>query len=147
MAAWSGSVQSSAMKPSVAVCPVRSSRADSLRRKPRSAIAPCTRLAVSGVTPASPFTTRDTVFSATPALDATSFIVGRPTLCTASTCLFIGPPGNSLLSTGPPDTCRGEEYDPGAKPGTVRHDGFEALGNHHQRAYGPKDAVTGSVAR
>ena len=70
-----------------------------------------------------------------PALDATSFIVGRPTLCTASTCLFIGPPGNSLLSTGPPDTCRGEEYDPGAEPGTVRHDGFEAVGNHHQRAY------------
>src|ERR1700722_4804823 len=135
------------MRPSVAVCPVRSSRADSLRRKPRSAIAPCTRLVVSGVTPASPFTTRDTVLSATPALDATSFIVGRPTLCTASTCLFIGPPGNSLLSTGPPDTCRGEEYGRSAKPGTVRHHGFECRLRRHQRADEVKDAVTGSVAR
>ena len=66
------------MKPSVAVRPVRSSRADSFRRKPRSSIAPSTRLVVSGVTPGSLFTTRDTVFSATPALDATSFMVGRP---------------------------------------------------------------------
>jgi hypothetical protein len=37
-----------------------------------------TRSAVSGVTPGSPLTTRDMVFSATPARDATSFIVGRP---------------------------------------------------------------------
>ena len=36
--------------------------------------------AVSGVTPGSPLTTRDTVFSATPARDATSFIVGRPAI-------------------------------------------------------------------
>jgi hypothetical protein len=50
-------------------------------------------------------------------LDATSFIVGRPTLCTATTCLFIGPPGNSLLTTGPPDTCRREEYGPARRHG------------------------------
>src|ERR1700734_3292196 len=135
------------MKPSVAVCPVRSSRADSLRRKPRSSIAPCTRLAVSGVTPASPFTPRDTVFSAPPAFDATSFIVGRPTLCTASTCLFIGPPGNSLLSTGPPDTCRREEYGRRAEPRSVRDDGFLVLRGGRGGRMRRKDAVTGSVAR
>ncbi len=36
-----------------------------------------TRLTVSGVTPGSPLTTRDTVFRPTPARAATSFIVGR----------------------------------------------------------------------
>src|ERR1700742_595894 len=37
-----------------------------------------TRLAVSGVTPGSSLTTRDTVLRATPARVATSFMVGRP---------------------------------------------------------------------
>ncbi len=36
-----------------------------------------TRRSVSGVTPGSPLTTRDTVFRPTPAWDATSFMVGR----------------------------------------------------------------------
>ncbi|GGX66757.1 hypothetical protein GCM10010324_09970 [Streptomyces hiroshimensis] len=40
-------------------------------------IASCTRRSVSGVTPGSPFTTRETVFRPTPARAATSFIVGR----------------------------------------------------------------------
>ncbi|GGO65327.1 hypothetical protein GCM10012289_16760 [Nonomuraea cavernae] len=35
-----------------------------------------TRSAVAGLTPGSPFTTRETVLSATPAAEATSFIVG-----------------------------------------------------------------------
>ncbi|GHI29327.1 hypothetical protein Sdagh_10570 [Streptomyces daghestanicus] len=40
-------------------------------------MASCTRRSVSGVTPGSPFTTRDTVFRPTPARAATSFMVGR----------------------------------------------------------------------
>ncbi|GAA4876168.1 hypothetical protein GCM10023235_64660 [Kitasatospora terrestris] len=40
-------------------------------------IAACTRAAISGVTPLSPLTTRETVFSPTPAAAATSFMVGR----------------------------------------------------------------------
>lgn len=61
----------------LAVRPLRSTRALSLRRKPRASMASCTRRSVSGVTPASPFTTRDTVLRPTPARAATSFIVGR----------------------------------------------------------------------
>ena len=69
---------SSMISPIEAVCPFRSSRALSLRRKPSSLIALRTRPAVSGVTPGSSLTTRDTVLSATPARVATSFMVGRP---------------------------------------------------------------------
>src|ERR1700761_5976798 len=87
------------MKPSVAVCPVRSSLADSFRRKPRSSIASCTRLAVSGVTPGSPFTTRETVFSATPALEATSFMVGRTATRPASPATV--PPATAPAETEP----------------------------------------------
>src|SRR5690242_5797138 len=39
-----------------------------------------TRAAVAAFTPGSSFTTRETVFNATPAAAATSFIVGRPGL-------------------------------------------------------------------
>jgi hypothetical protein len=66
------------IRPIEAVWPLRSSRALSLRRKPSSLMAFRTRLAVYGVTPGSSLTTRDTVFSATPARVATSFMVGRP---------------------------------------------------------------------
>src|SRR5919106_3209327 len=51
-------------------------RARSLRRKPSRTMDWVTRLAVSGPTPGSPFTTRETVFRLTPAACATSFIVG-----------------------------------------------------------------------
>lgn len=61
----------------LAVRPLRSTRALSLRRKPRASIASWTRRSVSGVTPGSPFTTRETVLSPTPARAATSFMVGR----------------------------------------------------------------------
>lgn len=60
-----------------AVRPLRSTRALSLRRNPRASMASMTRRSVSGVTPASPLTTRETVFSPTPARAATSFMVGR----------------------------------------------------------------------
>src|SRR4051794_26561431 len=59
------------------VRPLRRMRALSLRLKPRASIADCTRSMVSGVTPGSPLTTRETVFRPTPARAATSFIVGR----------------------------------------------------------------------
>src|ERR1700733_1484309 len=112
-AARSGSAHLSAMKPSVAVRPVRSSRADSFRRKPRASIAPSTRLVVSGVTPGSRFTTRDTVLSATPARVATSFMVGRPPprlvspdtgplLFTVFTWLLIDPPSYQFAQHRPP---------------------------------------------
>ena len=61
----------------LAVRPLRSTRALSLRRKPSASMASWTRRSVSGVTPGSPLTTRDTVLRPTPARAATSFIVGR----------------------------------------------------------------------
>ena len=61
----------------LAVRPLRSTRALSLRRKPSASIAARTRDSVSSVTPGSPLTTRETVFRPTPARAATSFIVGR----------------------------------------------------------------------
>ncbi len=61
----------------LAVRPLRRMRAESLRRKPRAVMASWTRRSVSGVTPGSPLTTRETVFRPTPARAATSFIVGR----------------------------------------------------------------------
>src|ERR1700761_7093970 len=110
------------MKPSVAVCPVRSSLADSFRRKPRSSIASCTRLAVSGVTPGSPFTTRETVFSAPPALEATSFMVGRPAprptspaTAPAETAL----PETALPETALPETALPETALLETEPGSV----------------------------
>lgn len=61
----------------MAVRPLRSTRALSLRRNPSASMASWTRFSVSGVTPGSPLTTRDTVFRPTPARAATSFMVGR----------------------------------------------------------------------
>ncbi len=61
----------------LAVRPLRSTRALSLRRKPSASMASWTRRSVSGVTPGSPLTTRETVFRPTPARAATSFMVGR----------------------------------------------------------------------
>src|SRR5215213_1776448 len=58
-------------------CPGRSERARSLRSKPSSVIASATRAAVAGATAASPLITRETVFRLTPAVRATSRIVGR----------------------------------------------------------------------
>ena len=55
----------------------RSRRAASLRWKPSRRIARSTLAAVSGITLASPFTTRDTVIGLTPAARATSRMVGR----------------------------------------------------------------------
>ena len=52
-------------------------RALSLRRNPSVSIASRTRCSVSGVTPGSPLTTRETVFRLTRAAIATSFMVGR----------------------------------------------------------------------
>ena len=60
--------------------PWRSERATSLRGKPSSAIAASTRAAVAGRTPSSLLTTRETVFRLTPAVLATSRIVGLATL-------------------------------------------------------------------
>jgi hypothetical protein len=59
--------------------PWRSERATSLRANPSRAIAASTRAAVSARTPASRFTTRETVFRLTPAVLATSRIVGLAT--------------------------------------------------------------------
>jgi hypothetical protein len=68
-------------RPSALARPWRSERASSLREKPRREIAASTRAAVSARTPASAFTTRDTVFRLTPAVLATSRIVGLATCC------------------------------------------------------------------
>src|SRR6266566_1526177 len=68
---------SSSTRPMEAVWPLRNTRALSLRRKPSASIAARTLSAVSAVTPASPFTTLETVLRPTPARAATSFIVGR----------------------------------------------------------------------
>ena len=57
--------------------PCRRARTRSLRRKPSRAIASCTTSAVSRRTPGSSLTTRETVFTLTPASAATSLIVGR----------------------------------------------------------------------
>src|SRR5215210_8170818 len=57
--------------------PWRSERARSLGAYPSAAIALSTRSAVSAATPASSLMTRETVFRLTPALRATSRIVGR----------------------------------------------------------------------
>src|SRR4030081_1356391 len=57
--------------------PRRRLRAPRLRRKPSWSIAASTRVAVPGCTPASPLTTRETVFRLPPASRATSFIVAR----------------------------------------------------------------------
>src|SRR3954452_4148961 len=64
--------------PSAPARPWRSPRASSLRVKPSRAIAAVTRRAVSTATPGSSLTTRDTVLRLTPAVLATSRIVGRP---------------------------------------------------------------------
>ena len=102
---------SSMISPIEAVCPFRSSRALSLRRKPRSLIALRTRLAVSGVTPGSSLTTRDTVLSATPARVATSFMVGRPRPFRRT-----GPPGplGPAAPLAPSGTCGPREPAAGA---------------------------------
>src|SRR3954465_13909812 len=64
-------------RPSVAEpLPWRSERARSLRSKPSASIASETRAAVAGATPASALITRETVFRLTPAVCATSLIVG-----------------------------------------------------------------------
>src|SRR3954451_16535294 len=57
--------------------PWRRLRAMSLRAKPRSVMAASTRAAVSARTPGSWLTTRETVFRLTPAVLATSRMVGR----------------------------------------------------------------------
>src|SRR5690606_41274096 len=57
-------------------CPGRRLRARSLRRNPSCSMAAVTRSVVSGRTPGSLLTTRDTVFNLTPATRATSRIVG-----------------------------------------------------------------------
>ena len=53
----------------------------SLRWNPSCRAAASTRSAVSGRTPASPLTTRETVLKLTPATRATSRTVGRPVVC------------------------------------------------------------------
>src|SRR4051794_13795254 len=64
-------------RPSVAEEPPwRRVRARSLRSKPSAPIASATRAAVAGATPASALITRETVFRLTPAVCATSLIVG-----------------------------------------------------------------------
>src|SRR4051812_30925208 len=81
-------------------------RATSLRAKPRSAITACTRAAVSARTPGSRFTTRETVLRLTPAVIATSRIVGLATLnalspgalTTLSTALLAGDRNQALTT-------------------------------------------------
>src|SRR5690625_7931511 len=62
----------------LAVGPRRSWRAPAFRRNPRSWMAACTLSAVSGRTPSSPFTTRETVLIDTLDRRATSTMVARP---------------------------------------------------------------------
>src|SRR3954454_23341679 len=70
-------------RPSVAEDPPwRSVRARSLRSKPSASIASTTRAAVAGATPASALMTRETVFKLTPAVCATSLMVGLDNVVT-----------------------------------------------------------------
>jgi hypothetical protein len=87
MAAENGLPTSSSSRPidAVRASARRSTRAPTLGRKPSSSIACCTRLVRAGDTPASSFTTRETVLKLTRARAATSRIVGR------LTSLFIAP--------------------------------------------------------
>src|SRR3954452_5276284 len=64
--------------PSAPALPCRRLRASSLRADPNRWMAAVTRAAVSCATPGSALTTRETVFRLTPAVLATSRIVGRP---------------------------------------------------------------------
>src|SRR3954468_22053457 len=67
--------------PTAPARPWRRLRATSLRAKPRSAMTACTRAAVAACTPGSRLTTRETVLRLTPAVLATSRMVGRLTGC------------------------------------------------------------------
>ena len=88
------------IRPSVAVEPPwRSEAARSLRSKPSCAIASVTRSAVAGVTPASALITRETVFRLTPAVCATSLIVG---LMTTLSCAWADASRRRHLCQGPP---------------------------------------------
>jgi hypothetical protein len=60
----------------VLLCPARSWRAVSLRTKPSSTIAACTRSRVASLTSCGRFSTFDTVPMDTPATAATSFMPG-----------------------------------------------------------------------
>src|SRR5450759_3810846 len=73
-------------------------RAMSLRRKFTLASAACTRSVVALATPASPFTTRETVLRLTPAKSATSSMVGRvASLGAERRCVVIA--GNSKMTS------------------------------------------------
>src|SRR5215211_6129926 len=66
--------------PTAPARPRRRLLATSFRVKPRRSMATSTRAAVSSRTPPSPLTTRDTVLTLTPAVRATSRMVGLATL-------------------------------------------------------------------
>lgn len=75
-------------------------RAMSLRRKFTLASAACTRSVVALATPASPFTTRETVLRLTPAKSATCSMVGRvASLGAERRCVVIVIAGNSKMTS------------------------------------------------
>ena len=106
--------------PMVAVRPLRSTGRCRCGGNRAPSIASWTRRPVSGVTPGSPLTTRETVLRPTPARVATSFMVGRPRPFRRT-----GPPGPlgppaPLAPSGPPGPVSpppGGRARPGGSPG------------------------------
>src|SRR5205807_220809 len=94
-----GSATSGTTSPSVTGRgpPRRSALATGLGRKSSCSIARRTRSAISGATPASALTTRETVFRLTPARKATSRIVGRNVLAICLTSSWGSLPGATRI--------------------------------------------------